>query len=165
MKDHTILLVDDEASILRSLERLFRGESYKTITCTDAKTALEVLERERVDVIISDQRMPGMTGTELLTIVRHKYPEIIRILFSGYLEIESLISAINDASIRKFISKPWDGDEIIQLLEMVVQQKEEVFAHINEVIHDIQADHGVPSSLVVYKGEEMVLKMNWPEKD
>lgn len=123
MKTHSILIVDDEHSILRSLERLLRNEDYQTYIAIDAATALEILETTPIDIVISDQRMPCMTGTEFLTVVKDKYPHIIRILFSGYLEFESIISAINDASVSRFITKPWDNKELIAILDTLVAQE------------------------------------------
>lgn len=119
MKPYSVLIVDDEQSILRSLQRVLRNERFHTWSASDAQTALEILGTEPIDIIISDQRMPGMSGTELLTKVKERYPGVIRILFSGYSDFESIISAINDASVYKFISKPWDNKALVSLLDEV----------------------------------------------
>lgn len=128
MKTHSILIVDDEQSILKSMERLLRNEEYETQIASDATRALEILETTPIDIVISDQRMPGMCGTEFLSIVKKQYPQVIRILFSGYLEFESIISAINDAQVSKFITKPWDNHELLKVLDTLIL--EESTAHM-----------------------------------
>jgi len=124
MRSYAVLIVDDEPSILKSLERLLRLEQYTIRLASDAKTALEMLESAPVDIVISDQRMPGMCGTDFLKIVKARYPGIVRILFSGYTDFNSIVSAINDASVYKFITKPWDNHELISLLNDVVTNDE-----------------------------------------
>lgn len=124
MKPYRILLVDDEPAILRSLERVLRREKYHILTAGDAAAALAILERESVDVVISDQRMPGMCGTELLKIVKDKYPGTVRIMFSGYSDFESIVQAINEAGVFKFIPKPWDNAELEKTLDSAIEKKE-----------------------------------------
>ncbi|OZG71201.1 hypothetical protein BTA51_22470 [Hahella sp. CCB-MM4] len=109
----TLLIVDDEENILRSLKRLFRREDYQIITATSGAEALEVLNTTPVSVILSDQRMPGMTGSELFLQVKTLYPRTIRLIMSGYTELESITNAINDGAIFKFLLKPWDDDKLL----------------------------------------------------
>lgn len=109
----TLLLVDDEDNILNSLKRLFRRESYRVITARSGAEALELLRHEDVSVILSDQRMPGMTGSELLSQVKNTHPHTIRLIMSGYTELESVTSAINDGAVFKFLVKPWDDDKLL----------------------------------------------------
>lgn len=117
-----VLLVDDEARILASLRRLLRREDYELVTATCGPQALELLETNPVDLIISDHRMPGMTGVEFLREVRTRWPDTLRIILSGYSEVSAIIAAINDGEIYKFISKPWNDEEIKLHLRRAMEQ-------------------------------------------
>ena len=108
----TLLLVDDEPMILGALERLFHREGYRVLTANSAREALELLALNRVQVIISDQRMPEMTGIELLSRVKDLYPDTIRIVLSGYSDIETITDAINRGAIWKYFTKPWNGEKL-----------------------------------------------------
>ena len=107
-----LLIVDDEASILSAMHRLFRHEKYRIFTAQTSTEAFEILAQQPVQVIISDQRMPSMTGTEFFSRVRQLYPETIRIILSGYTELASVMDAINQGAIYKFLTKPWDDDQL-----------------------------------------------------
>jgi YesN/AraC family two-component response regulator len=91
----TLLLVDDEEAVLHSLVRLFRNQGYQLLTAVSGAEALRLLENNEVQVILSDQRMPEMTGVEMLTVVRERYPEIIRMVLSGYSDISAISDAVN----------------------------------------------------------------------
>lgn len=106
----TLLLVDDEDNILASLRRLFRSQGYKIILAHSGAEGLAYLKDAPVDVIISDQRMPSMTGVEFLRQAKVLRPETIRIVLSGYTELQSITEAINEGAIYKFLTKPWDDD-------------------------------------------------------
>jgi CheY-like chemotaxis protein len=107
-----VLCVDDEAGILSALRRLLRREGYRLLTANTCREALEILERERVQLIISDQRMPEMSGTELLAEVKKRFPEIVRIILSGYTEVDTITEAINRGHIYKFFLKPWNDQSL-----------------------------------------------------
>jgi two-component system response regulator HupR/HoxA len=107
MEKRTILFVDDEQSILSALERGLLDEPYNQIFCHNGIEALEILQREEVHVIVVDMRMPEMTGLELLKIVKKDYPHIIRMVLSGYTHVSTLLTAINQGEIFKYITKPW----------------------------------------------------------
>jgi diguanylate cyclase (GGDEF)-like protein/PAS domain S-box-containing protein len=109
----TLLLVDDEPGIVAALSRMLRRDGYRILTAGSAREGLEVLARQRVQVILSDQRMPEMQGTEFLSRVKGLYPDTVRIVLSGYTELESILRAINDGAIYKFLTKPWD-DELLR---------------------------------------------------
>lgn len=109
----TLLLVDDEANILASLKRLFRPLGYKIVVAQSGEEGLAHLKEAPVDVIISDQRMPNMTGVEFLRQAKVLRPETIRIVLSGYTELQSITEAINEGAIYKFLTKPWD-DELLK---------------------------------------------------
>lgn len=104
----TLLLVDDEENILRSLTRLFRQDGYRILTANNGATGLELLAQNVVGVIISDQRMPQMTGVEFLDVAKQRFPATMRIVLSGYTELESVTNAINRGAVFKFLTKPWD---------------------------------------------------------
>lgn len=122
MRKNTVLIVDDEESVLKSLKRALYTEDYNTIIATSAEMALELLKTTPVDVVISDQMMPGIKGTEFLKIVKDSYPSITRILFSGYSDFESIIQAINDAEVFRFIAKPWNNEELKSLLASTLEK-------------------------------------------
>lgn len=111
----TLLLVDDEENILASLRRLFRKDGYRVLCATSGQEGLSILAHEpAIDVIMSDQRMPQMTGTAFLRQARLLSPNSIRIVLSGYTDLESVTEAINEGAVYKFLTKPWD-DEILRL--------------------------------------------------
>ncbi|TPW13270.1 MAG: response regulator receiver protein, partial [Halothiobacillaceae bacterium] len=108
----TILLVDDEENILSALTRLLRRDGYHILRANRGAAGLEILTTNTVGVIISDQRMPEMTGVEFLTQVRKLYPNTIRIVLSGYTDLKSVTDAINEGDIYKFLTKPWDDEQL-----------------------------------------------------
>lgn len=108
----TLLLVDDEANILSSLRRLFRPLGYRLLTAESGEEALELLAAEPVDLIVSDMRMPGMNGAQLLAAAAERWPDTVRILLTGYADMSSTIEAINLGRIHRYVSKPWDDNEL-----------------------------------------------------
>ncbi|HEX8404533.1 MAG TPA: response regulator, partial [Duganella sp.] len=109
----TVLLLDDEPSIRAALQRLFRLDSYQVLTAETAEQAFDLLAIHPVQVIISDQRMPGMHGTDFFSRVKKMYPDTIRIILSGHADLESVLNAINRGEIYRFYTKPWD-DQILR---------------------------------------------------
>ncbi len=109
----TILIVDDEKSVLNSLKRLFRNEKYKVITALNGRQGLEILKSNNIQIVISDQRMPGMSGTEFLSEVKKESPDTIRIILSGYTDVDVVIDTINKGNIYKFFHKPWNDNSLI----------------------------------------------------
>ena len=104
----TLLLLDDEPSIRAALKRLFRVDGYQVLSAETAEQAFDLLAMHDVQVIISDQRMPGMNGTEFLSRVKNMYPATMRIILSGFADLESVLNAINRGEIYRFYTKPWD---------------------------------------------------------
>jgi response regulator RpfG family c-di-GMP phosphodiesterase len=119
----TLLFVDDEASILSSLRRLFRPHGYRILTAGSGAEGLGVLEKESIDLVISDMRMPGMDGAQFLEQVRGRWPDVVRILLTGYADIASTIAAINRGEIYRYISKPWDDNEIVLTVRDALERK------------------------------------------
>lgn len=110
MDIQTVIFVDDEINILRSLERGLIDEDFECIFASSAKEALEILENQPISVIVSDMRMPGMDGLQLLKIVKEKWPKTVRIVLSGYAQLTQVIATVNQADIFRFILKPWKMD-------------------------------------------------------
>lgn len=111
-----LLLVDDEASILSAMKRSLRHEGYGIFTAGSAREGLEILARHEIQVILSDQRMPEMSGTEFLARARDLYPETIRMILSGYTDLESISGAVNRGAIYKFLTKPWEDEHLRETL-------------------------------------------------
>jgi diguanylate cyclase (GGDEF)-like protein len=109
----TLLIVDDETNILQALKRVLRNGGYQILTANSASEGFDILARNPVQVILSDQRMPEMNGTEFLSRVRELYPDTIRIVLSGYTDLETITNAVNRGAIYRFLTKPWD-DELLR---------------------------------------------------
>lgn len=108
-----VLLVDDEELILSSLRRLLRGQSYELFLAESGARALEILQEQDIDLVISDARMPNMDGATLLTTIRKQYPQTFRILLTGYADLDMIVRAINDGQIYRYLSKPWNDEELL----------------------------------------------------
>ena len=108
----TLLIVDDEENVVSSLRRLLRGAGYRILTAASGAEGLAQLAEHDVDVIVSDQRMPGMTGVEMLQQAKVLYPDTVRIVLSGYTGLQSVTDAVNEGAIYKFLTKPWDDDRL-----------------------------------------------------
>jgi response regulator RpfG family c-di-GMP phosphodiesterase len=119
---HSVLCVDDEKNILNSLRRLLRQENYNLLTASSGAEGLKLLEKTHVQLVISDQRMPEMSGVDFLSQVRDKYPEIIRIILSGYTDVNSITDAINKGHIYKFLLKPWDEANLFLEIRQALQK-------------------------------------------
>jgi response regulator RpfG family c-di-GMP phosphodiesterase len=119
----TLLFIDDEANILSALKRLFQPLGYTILTAKSGPEALALLEKEAVDLVISDMRMPQMTGAELLEHMRGKWPDVVRILLTGYSDMSSTIAAINRGEIYRYISKPWDDNDIVLIVRDALERK------------------------------------------
>ncbi|QKV62741.1 response regulator [Pseudomonas sp. 43A] len=134
----TVLLVDDEESILNSLRRLLRGQPYDLLLATSGAQALEILAQQPVNLVVSDARMPGMDGASLLAHVRERYPATARIMLTGYADPAAIIKAINDGQIHRYISKPWNDEELQLILRQSLEhqhseQERERLERLNQV--------------------------------
>jgi signal transduction histidine kinase len=119
---HTLLVVDDEPDVVQSVQDLLRLD-YKVLGATRAKEGLRILQEQEVHLVMTDQRMPEMTGVEFLGHVRGDHPEAIRLLFTGYADIKAVIDAINQGNVYRYITKPWDPDD----LQIVIRQATEQY--------------------------------------
>ena len=119
----SVLFVDDEPNILASLRRLFRPSGYKVFTAESGAAGLALLEQERVDLVVSDMRMPEMDGAHFLEQVRARWPETVRILLTGYSDVESILAAINRGEIYRYITKPWDDNDIMLVVRHALERR------------------------------------------
>jgi response regulator RpfG family c-di-GMP phosphodiesterase len=151
----TLLIVDDEANILSSLKRLFRAKGYRIFTAQSGIEGLAILEQEAIDLIISDMRMPEMNGAQFLEKARERWPDTVRILLTGYADITSTIDAINKGQIHRYISKPWEDQDLLssvhqtlehtrlrrekQRLEALTQSQNEELKQLNDELKGLNA--------------------------
>jgi PAS domain S-box-containing protein/diguanylate cyclase (GGDEF)-like protein len=110
--ERTLLYVDDEANLRAAIRRAMRHKGYRVLVAASAAEAFEILATVEVGVIVCDQRMPGMSGTEFLSRVKHMYPDTTRMVLSGYTDLQSVTDAVNHGAIFKFLTKPWDEEEL-----------------------------------------------------
>jgi len=120
---YTILFVDDEINVLKAMQRIFRQENYQLIMAGSGKEALDMLKaRQPVHVVISDHRMPGMSGAELLKMVKEKYPNTIRIMLTGFADVDAVMGAVNAGAVYKFITKPWNDQDLRLTVGLALEQ-------------------------------------------
>ena len=118
-----VLYVDDERHNLTSFKATYRRD-FEVFIAESGEEGLEILKDNDVQVVLSDQRMPQMTGVEFLKILKEEHPETIRILITGYSDIQAVIDAINDGQVYRYVSKPWDSHDLL----LVIQQAYEVYS-------------------------------------
>ncbi len=117
----SLLVIDDEPEILQSLKGLLRRE-FDLHLAGSGPEALEILSRQPIQVILTDQRMPGMTGVELMARARQEFPDAIRIVFTGYADIKAVVDAINKGGLYRYLTKPWDPDELVDVLKEAAEE-------------------------------------------
>lgn len=120
---HKVLIVDDEPAITKMFEDVLSPEPYTIMTAGSAEEALDILGRHQVDVIISDEKMPGMSGSELISVVQKKYPDTIRIILTGHPSVESAIRAINEGEVFRFFTKPCNVYDLAMTVRKALRQK------------------------------------------
>lgn len=168
----SILCVDDEANILSALRRLFRPHGYAVHVANSGAEGLAVLEREHIDLIISDMRMPLMDGATFLTEARKRQPDTVRLLLTGYADMESTIAAINSGQIARYISKPWNDQDVLltvrEALERLALTREKVRLEAltqrqNEELKSLNAslEQKVEARTAELKGAHEKLKQNF----
>ncbi|MBI5461870.1 MAG: response regulator [Gammaproteobacteria bacterium] len=137
-----LLFVDDEPNILSALQRLFRPLGYRIFTAPGGAEGLELLEREKVDLIISDMRMPLMDGATFLEQAAQRWPHIVRILLTGYADLSSAVAAVNKGNIYRYLSKPWEDNDIKITVQQALEKKalETRVAEQNAQLLDLNAN-------------------------
>jgi two-component system, NtrC family, sensor kinase len=118
----TLLIVDDEPNVLKSVRRLLIDTDYKVLSADSGESALELFNTDKIQLVISDYRMPGMNGVEFLNKVREKHPDTIRIILSGYADAAAMLDAINDGQVYRFITKPWNDQELLTSIIRAFEQ-------------------------------------------
>src|SRR5438093_4442430 len=140
----TILVVDDEPDVVRSVKDLLRLD-YRVLGATRATEALELMQKEPVQVVMSDQRMPEMSGVEFLRRAREMRPDAVRLLFTGYADIRAVIDAINQGNVYRYITKPWDPDELQTVIREacerhdLIVQRQELMAELESKNAELEA--------------------------
>ncbi len=125
--DATLLLVDDESDCLEPM-RVLLEDRYRVLTALCGEDALGLLEKEKIEIVIADQRMPGMTGVELLTRVRERYPECIRLILTAYSDFDAMLEAINEGRVYRYIIKPWDVEDMRVTIRQALEWRELVIS-------------------------------------
>jgi len=147
---HKILFVDDEPNVTNALKHTLRKEKYDILIANSADEALAILGRELVDVVVSDEKMPGMSGSQLLAKVRREYPDTVRIILTGQASLDAAIRAINEGEIYRFLSKPCNGMELAVTIRHALQQKKliaesrkllKMARRQSDLINDMEAVH------------------------
>ncbi len=142
-----VLFVDDEERIVRLLRMMFR-DTYEVFTAVRGERALEIMAEHEIDVLVSDQRMPEMTGIELLSKARRQWPETVRILLTGYSDLVAIIGAVNEGEVFRFLNKPWNQDEIRQVLADAVRTAAEA-RQVVGISRELPAIDGTPLAKAV----------------
>src|ERR1700722_3917518 len=117
---HCLLVVDDEPDLVHSVQDLLRFD-YRVLGATRAADGLKIMEREQVHIVMTDQRMPEMTGVEFLKRLRQSHPDIVRLLFTAYADVKAVVDAINQGSVYRYIPKPFDPQELLGVLHQAVE--------------------------------------------
>lgn len=150
-----LLIVDDESSVRSALRRLLRKEKYRMTCVESAADALVALRDDPPDVIISDHLMPDMTGLELMKRVRLTAPLVARIVLTGQAEMETVIAAINDGAVFRFLRKPWDDDEVKLTVHLAVahaKEQRELAERARATTESENEDNGLRQLEAAYPG-------------
>lgn len=168
--ERTILIVDDEENVRNALRRALRKEGYKMHFAEGPDAALELLRQTPVDLVISDHMMPGMSGIDFLTIVRDRWPDVMRLMITGHADLETAIKAINHGEIYRFLTKPWDDVELKVTLYLAFErqdlerQNRQLLAQVrlqNDVLTALEQEH--PGILSVARDEQGAIVLS-PEE-
>jgi response regulator RpfG family c-di-GMP phosphodiesterase len=145
---HCLLIVDDEPDVCDSVQDLLRRE-FRVLKAHSAEEGYRLMQEEEVHIVMSDQRMPQITGIELLTRLKARHPHAIRMLFTGYADLESIIAAINQGHIFQFLKKPWQPEELIgavrqaaleyDRLETLAMEREHLLEEVTELKQRVTA--------------------------
>lgn len=117
-----LLIVDDEPEIRKALMRVFADEGYQIYTASNAAQAISLLEQQAMDVVLSDERMPGMSGVEFLKFARERYPNTVRIILTANANTQMMLKAINEGEIFRFFLKPWDDEKLLATVRLGIER-------------------------------------------
>jgi response regulator RpfG family c-di-GMP phosphodiesterase len=145
---HCVLIVDDEPDVCDSVQDLLRRE-FRVLKAHSAEEGYRIMQEEEVHIVMSDQRMPQMTGVELLSKLKARHPHAIRMLFTGFADLESVIAAINQGHIYQFLKKPWQPEELLAAvrqaalefdnLEILAVEREQLLEEVSELKNRVSA--------------------------
>jgi response regulator RpfG family c-di-GMP phosphodiesterase len=145
---HCVLIVDDEPNVCDSVHDLLRRE-FRVLKANSAVDGYRIMQEEEVHIVMSDQRMPQITGVEMLTKVKARHPHAVRMLFTGYADLESIIAAINQGHIFQFMKKPWQPEDLqiavrqaaaeFDRLEAAAHEREHLVTEVGELKHRVTA--------------------------
>lgn len=141
--ENRILLIDDEPNILAAIRRVLVDEPYEILAAESAEKALEILAETSCKVVISDERMPGMGGAELLCRINEMYPETVRILLTGHASIDAAMKAVNSGEIYRFFTKPWNDLDLRMAIRSALEK------------YDLEAENRQLLSLVRKQANEL----------
>ncbi len=139
-KKHTLLVVDDEADVCDSVHDLLRRE-YHVLRARSAEEGIRLMHENEVHIIMTDQRMPKVTGVEMLSRVRRGHPQAVRMLFTGFADLDSIIAAINQGHIFKFLKKPWQPADLEAAVQEAANEYERLVEQ-SDTIHQLQVELG-----------------------
>jgi response regulator RpfG family c-di-GMP phosphodiesterase len=128
---YTLLIVDDEPDVCDSVHDLLRRE-FRVLKAHSGQEGFRLMQEEEVHIIMTDQRMPQLSGVELLTKVKARNPQAVRMLFTGYADLESIIAAINQGHVYQFLKKPWQPEELIDAVRQAAVEYERLIAEVDE---------------------------------
>lgn len=149
---HCLLVVDDEADVGDSVHDLLRRE-FRVLRATSAQEGLRLMQEEEVHIVMTDQRMPRITGLELLAKVKARSPHAVRLLFTGYADLESIIAAINQGHIYQFLKKPWQPEELLAVVRTAADEYDRIIAAAEESERLQSALCGLQERVAVLEGE------------
>jgi len=133
----TILVIDDEAHVISSIRRLLRGTPYRLLTTTDPDEAMEIIRTQYVHLVMCDHRLPGITGIELMQRIKLTRPDVVRVIFTGYLDVSAAVDAINKGEVFRFVTKPWNDEELRLIVRQamehhqLIRQNRELLGRVN----------------------------------
>ncbi|MFA9390384.1 MAG: ATP-binding protein [Prolixibacteraceae bacterium] len=136
MFEHNLLIIDDEPEIVKALTRQFRRK-YNVFSTTNAEDGFNIMEKENIQVVLSDQRMPGLTGIDFFSKIKNKYPDALKLILTGYSDIEAVIGAINEGQVFRYVTKPWNPDELETIIKEAFE-KFELITNNRKLMHKLQ---------------------------
>ena len=162
MNKKTVLCVDDEINVLRALRRELMGEPYEVVVASSGQEGLEHLEAKKIAVVVSDHRMPGMTGSEFLAKVRERWPDTFRIMMTGYADVDTMTLAVNEGRIHHFLYKPWSSNELKLAVRQCIAELEASEAERKQVGKEQLEElvRHLPYGVCLLDGEQRLVLVN-----
>jgi signal transduction histidine kinase len=152
-KDYNLLIIDDEVEITKALTRQFRRK-YNVFSTTDAIDGLRIMEQENIQVVLSDQRMPGMTGIDFFMQIKDKYPDALKLILTGYTDIEAVIGAINEGQVFRYVKKPWNPAELDTIINEAFE-KYELITNNRKLMRNLQEMNSTLEEKVKARTQEL----------